>query len=227
MILHRLAADLHRHRLAQRAPGGPLRDYLQTSPPDPGTAVARLPLLALDLETTGLDPRRDAILAAGFVPVDGLVVRLSGADEVVCRAEVPVGQSAAVHGLTDDMVVAGVEPDELVARVASALAGRVLLAHHAPLETGFLSAASQRAFGVPFPATVVDTMELHRRVLGAAEGAIPPGALRLPAARAHLRLPAHRQHRALGDALATAELYLAQVARLSGGRAMTLRALQR
>ncbi|HET7398852.1 MAG TPA: exonuclease domain-containing protein [Intrasporangium sp.] len=228
MILDRLAPAGRRRRLAGQVPPGPLRTYLETPPPGPGTDVTRLPLLALDLETTGLDPRRDAILSAGFVPLDGLEITLSGSDEILCRADVPVGQSAAVHGLTDDELRSGVALDELVQRIAEALTGRVLLAHHAPLETGFLTAAAQRLFGVPFPAAVVDTMELQRRLLGQAhEAAIPPGALRLPTARAHLGLPRHRAHRALGDAVAAAELYLAQVARLGGGKPMTLRALQR
>ena len=46
-------------------------------------------------------------------------------------------------------------------------------------------------------------------------------------ARAHLGLPRYAAHEALTDALACAELYLAQVDRLSGGAPMSLKALQR
>ena len=71
-------------------------------------------------------------------------------------------------------------------------------------------------------------MELQARVLRSHTGAdLPPGALRLATARAHLGLPRYSAHEALTDALACAELYLAQVARLSGGHPMTLRALRR
>ena len=228
MKLRRFVGDRRRARLAGGAPPGPIRRYLDTPPPDPSTDVSELRPLAVDLETTGLDPRTDRILAVGFVPVDGVAIDLSGASQLICHTDSEVGQSAAVHGITDDALAAGDEPRDVLERVADALTGRVLLAHHAAIETGFLSAASERVFGVPLPMTTVDTMQLHARILGSHTGDdLPPGALRLWTARDHLGLPQYAAHRALTDALACAELYLAQVSRLAGGRGMTLRRLQR
>jgi DNA polymerase-3 subunit epsilon len=205
-----------------------VRDYLASPPPASRTDVSDLRLLALDLETTGLDPRTDHILSVGFVPVDGRQIVLSGAQHLLCRAGVEVGQSAAVHGITDDALAGGIDLRTLVERVAEALTGRVLLAHHAPIETGFLSAACERELGVPLPMTAVDTMELQSRVLRSHAGEdLPPGALRLSTARAHVGLPRYAAHEALTDALACAELYLAQVDRLSGGQPMSLKALLR
>jgi DNA polymerase-3 subunit epsilon len=231
VILSRFGADRRRARQARWAgqvPAGPVRDYLASPPPGPRTDVSDLRLLALDLETTGLDPRTDRILSVGFVPVDGLQIDLSGAEHLICRADVEVGQSAAIHGITDDALAGGIDLRELVDRVAAALTGRAVLAHHAAIETEFLSAACERELGVPLPMTAVDTMELQSRVLRSHAGDdLPPGALRLTTARAHLGLPRYAAHEALTDALACAELYLAQVDRLSGGQPMSLRALQR
>ena len=228
MILGRFGADRRRARWAGEAPPGPVRDYLSSPPPGPRTDGSDLRLLALDLETTGLDPSTDHILSVGFVPIDGRQVVLSGAEHLLCRADVEVGQSAAVHGITDDALAGGIDLRTLVERVAAALTGRVLLAHHAAIETGFLSAACERELGVPLPMTAVDTMELQSRVLRSHAGEdLPPGALRLSTARAHVGLPRYAAHEALTDALACAELYLAQVDRLSGGQPMSLKALQR
>ena len=221
-------AERRRARWAGQASPGPVRDYLTAPPPGPRTDVSDLRLLALDLETTGLDPRTDHILSVGFVPVDGLQIDLSGAEHLLCRAGVEVGQSATIHGITDDALTAGIDLRTLVERVATALTGRALLAHHAVIETEFLSAACERELGVPLPVTAVDTMQLHSRVLRSTAGeGLPQGALRLTTARAHLGLPRYAAHEALTDALACAELYLAQVDRLSGGGPMSLKALQR
>ena len=228
MIRSLLGPERRRSRLAERAPAGPVRELLGTPEPTPGTDVTDLPLLAVDLETTGLDPRTDHILTVGFVPVDGLVIDLSGATQLLCRADGEVGQSAVVHGITDDALAGGLALAEVVDRVAAALRGRVLLAHHAVIEREFLAAACERTHGVPLPMESVDTMQLQARVLGSQSGAdLPPGALRLGTARAQLGLPRYAAHQALTDALACAELYLAQVARLSGGQPMSLKALQR
>ena len=171
------------------------RDYLATPLPGPRTGVADLRLLAVDIETTGLDPSTDHILSVGFVPLDGLVIDLSGATHLLCRADAEVGQSAVVHGITDDALPkASSCPRSSSEWPRPSRPGPAV--HHAAIETQFLSAASQATHGVPFPVEVVDTMELQARVLRSHTGAdLPPGALRLPTARAHLGLPRYRRSR--------------------------------
>ncbi|WP_435200987.1 exonuclease domain-containing protein [Janibacter sp. GS2] len=213
------------------APPGPLRDYLSTPFPDPGTPLDEVPLLALDVEATGLDVEADRVIAVGWVPVDGLAIDLSGAQRRILATRREVGQSATVHGLTDDALAAGDLPIDVLAQLLEALAGRVLLAHHASIEVGFLAAACRRVYGVPFVASSVDTLALHRRVLTDGVGAQPdplPGSLRLWAARERYGLPRYRAHEPLTDALACAELYLAQVAELSlrTRRPLSLKAVQ-
>lgn len=225
MILRR-SPDRRRARQHAAAPEGPLRDYLAVPFPDPATEHTRLSLLAVDLETTGLDPARDAILSIGFVPVDGDRILLSGARSAVVRAGGDVGQSAAVHGLTDDAVAAGVDLPAALADLLAALRGRVLLAHHAALERDFLSAACRTAFGGAFACVSVDTMELEHRLLSPGWGdEPPPGSLRLGAARQRHGLPRYRAHDALTDAIACAELYLAQTSVLAIRGRVTLRRL--
>lgn len=236
MVLGRLTATGRRRHAAGRLPDGPLRRYLETPPPDPDTALADLPLLAVDMETTGLDPRRDRVLSVGFVPVDGDRIVLGGAGSMLLRpdgdADDGVGQSATLHGLTDDAVAAGVTVGQALDAVFDALAGRVLLAHFATIETDFLGALCHAHHGVRPPLVAVDTMELQLRVLrtGVDMGFTTqpePGQVRLWASRDRYGLPRYRAHDALVDALACAELYLAQAAELAERGAGTLRDLGR
>ncbi|WP_068328327.1 exonuclease domain-containing protein [Janibacter terrae] len=207
-----------REAAARRAPAGPLRDHLAVPPPSPDTPVAELPLLALDLETTGLDAGSDRIVAMAWVPVDGPAVDLGGARRLVVAADAGVGESATVHGLTDDAVAAGQPEADALTELLAALTGRVLLAHHDSIETTFLAAACDRVFAAPFATTCVDTLDLQRRVLAGALGTGPEpraGELRLQTSRERFGLPRYRPHDPLADALGCAELYLAQVAELA------------
>ena len=193
--------------------------------------VTELDLVAVDVETTGLDPSRHEVLSVGMVPLHGLSIELGGAQEYAVSPTGPggVGESAAVHGITDDTAAGARSLREVLPLVLAALEGRVLLAHHARIETGFLDAAC-RAHGVALPdLVVVDTVRLQRRVLrrGRSLAQVADHELGLGAARRHLGLPGYRSHDALTDALACAELYLAQVAALAGDGTMTLRQLQR
>jgi DNA polymerase-3 subunit epsilon len=201
----------------KRYPEGPIGD-LAAAPSAPSrTPVRDVAFLAVDLETTGLDPRRDHVLAAAWVPViDGEVV-LRDAREVLVRppAGVSVGASANIHGLTDDELEHASDMREMLPELLVALSGRVLVAHHARLELGFLTHAVRAAYGARLPVTAVDTMQLQHRLVVGPHGEVDPGALRLDAARRHLGLPRYTAHRASIDAIATAELLLAQAAELA------------
>lgn len=200
---------------------------MRHAPPHRRTDVRELRLLAIDLETTGLDPGRDQILAVGSLPVEGLTIDLAGARQDWVRPEGPVGPSAAIHGLTDDRLRDQRPLDEVLPALLGALHGRVLLAHHARIEVEFLVAACRRLYGAAPVFVAVDTVHLQRRVLGGRWHAPEPEELRLDAARHHFGLPRYRAHEALTDALACAELYLAQVAHLAGDGRLPLSRIRR
>ena len=226
--LRRFALAGPRRRARERAAPGPLRDALAVPLPDVNTPIDRLPLLAVDIETTGLDADRDRVLSVGWVPVDGRGVVLAGARYRVVRPEdgESVGPSATVHGLTDDDVAAGVPLADAVAEMLADLAGRILLVHFARIEAEFLGRACRRLWGADLPWPVIDTLQLEHHLITTAWQPDPPaGALRLWAARERYGLPHTGPHHALTDAVACAELYLAQIAELGRGRPLALRRL--
>ena len=199
-----------RRREAQRA-SGVLLDCLTTPLPDPMTPASQLPLLAVDFETTGLNPVTDDLLSVGFVAVNGAEIDLGASGRFVIRGAAEVGQSATVHGITDDELARGVGLEQAITATVEALRGRVLLAHFSDIEEVFLDRACRSLFGAGLPCPTVDTMMLHYRVL---EESNTRGSVRLWAAREHFGLPVYRAHEALTDAMACAELYLAQLAEL-------------
>lgn len=169
-------------------------------------------LLAVDVETTGLKPGRDALVAVGWVPVNGNVIDLGGAQHHVL-AGAQVGDSATIHGITDDEVSArGEDPAQVWEAFARAIEGRKLLAHFAQMETGFLGQLAAEVRGkrwVLHESEVVDTMTMERRHMERM-GTYPRGEdLRLPRVRQRYGLPRYTNHGALTDAIACAELYLA------------------
>lgn len=171
-------------------------------------------LLAVDVETTGLKPGRDALVAVGWVPVNGEVIDLAGAEyHVLSGAQ--VGDSATIHGITDDEVAArGEAPEAVWEAFARAIDGRKLLAHFAQMETGFLGQLSAQVRGKRWAlhdSEVIDTMTMERRHMERM-GTYPRGEdLRLPRVRQRYGLPRYTNHGALTDAIACAELYLALV----------------
>lgn len=172
-------------------------------------------LLAVDVETTGLKPGVHQMVSIGWVPVNGRVIDLSGAEYFVL-AGASVGDSATIHGVTDDDVARhGVPAETVLAAFERALEGRALLAHFAQMETGFIGQLHRDVRGVKWrlhEREVVDTMTMERRHMERM-GTYPRGEdLRLARVRQRYNLPAYGNHNALADAVSCAELYLALTA---------------
>lgn len=225
--LRSAVAEARRQRLCARLPESPLRRLLREPPPEPTRDVREVAFLALDLETNGLNPKRDRVLSLGFVPLTGAQIDLAGAAHLLIRSDQGVAASATLHGLTDDALLGGLELTEALPQLLEALTGRVLLAHHAVIETRFLSAACRRLYGAPMLCPVVDTLRLQARLEARAARTPRDGDLRLGAARARFGLPRYRAHDALADALACAELFLAQTSELAPSAPLTLAQVQR
>lgn len=200
--------------LAERVPDGGLRRYLSTPPPRRSTRVHALPLLAIDFETTGLDPNTDRIISVGMVDVHGLRIPLGSTEHFLVAPGEEVGQSAIIHRLTDDeLLTHGIPVETAIDRVFERLAGRVLLAHHDMIEVGFLTALVRRLYGIRISIPSIDTLRLGQRALRI-DHDHKPESLRLWRLRARAGLPSYRGHDALVDALGCAELYLALVQEL-------------
>ncbi|EAQ99443.1 exonuclease domain-containing protein [Congregibacter litoralis] len=185
------------------------------------TPVEKLDFLVCDAEMSGLDPRQAELLSLGWVRVSGLEIALGSARHLLIRNRESVGQSATIHQLRDcELRDAGDVKEGLEALLAAA-GGRVLVFHNAALDTAFLDYAAKAVFGAPLLLPTIDTLLLEKRLLQRQERPIGQGDLRLGACRERYGLTTHNAHNALGDAMATAELLLAHIAKR--GRGLTLR----
>lgn len=216
--------------LARRNCRLPLQARLLQEPlPSPGTRLEDLEIIALDFETTGLDPARDHVIAAGWVLLRGDRIVMASARELRVRSGAAdgVGQSAVIHGILDSDLEDAESIEAMVEHLLPELAGRAIVAHAVVIERGFLAALLRRMGGVPLPNPFIDTMALERHLIEGHGGSVRElhGDLTLDACRARRQLPDHQRHSAGADAVACAELLLAQIDQLGGAARVKLKDL--
>lgn len=225
MQLPWLALEWRRRLRLRRTPVGPLRDYLATSFPAPKLDYRDAEYLAVDLETTGLNPRRDLVVSIGHVILRGSRIDLASATHSTIRIDRSIPEaSAIIHQITDDQAAQGEELDAALATLLNALRGRVMIAHHARVERCFLGAACRRLYGRELLVPIADTQALARRDLERRDIPFKAADLRLHALSERYNLPHYEAHNALSDALSAAELFLAQAAYRDNGRGLPLSA---
>lgn len=162
--------------------------------------LALVPLVFLDLETTGLDAGRHEVIEIGAIRVvDG---QEQGVVESLVRPVGPIPPDAArIHGITPAMVASAPDFRQAVTPLLMMLEGAVAVAHNTPFDGGFLAMALERE-GMSTPSTpMIDTVVLARTLLPRL------GSHKLDSLCRHLAVGRDRAHRALGDARALASVF--------------------
>jgi len=178
--------------------------------PDARLRVDAAPLLAIDLEMTGLDPAEDAVVSIGWVPIDQGALDLAGASEVGLAPDRShsVGHSATIHGIRDCDRAGGQPAKAALEALLRALDGRVAVFHHAPLDTAFLHRALKRELGFGWRYPWIDTLDWFKRRQADRDHDDAGSSTRLEEVREHFGLDERSAHNALDDAIACAEVAL-------------------
>lgn len=196
-----------------------LKQFYQADWPSPDTPISQVPMVALDLETTGLDARHDVIVSIGLVPFNMARIKSPQARYWVVRPTRPLtSRSITFHRITHSDVANAPALNALFGDLMQALAGRLVVVHFKHIERPFLNAAAKQIFGDSLLFPVIDTMAIERKHYGDFRrawwrrllGQSRPS-LRLNDCRSRYHLPQYEAHHALVDAQATAELLHAQL----------------
>jgi len=178
-----------------RAPG-PAR---QRSFDDLGTALFDVTFCVVDLETTGASAE-DRITEVGAVKVRG-GERLGTFQTLVNPRTTVPPEITVLTGISQAMVVRAPSIGEVLPTFLEFCGDAVLVGHNVRFDTGFLNRALHATERARLDHRVVDTLALARRLL---VEEVPN--CRLDTLATRLRLPHRPSHRALDDALATADL---------------------
>ena len=149
--------------------------------------------IAFDLETAGLSSRTDRIIEIGAVRIR--------AGKEVDRFQTFVDPHRTLEkkiveltGITDDMLRGAPDIEQVLPKFLEFCGGRVLVAHNADFDTGFIRAECGRQ-GIPYTLTSADTLILAQNLMPQL------GKHKLDIVANALSLPEFNHHRAADDAV--------------------------
>ncbi len=156
------------------------------------------PLVFLDVETTGTNAVYDRITEVGLIEVERGRVVSEWSALVNPGVRIP-SVIQAMTGITDDMVALAPAFEDLAPQLLARLEGKLLVAHNARFDYGFLRNEFRRA-GLRYTSRVLCTVKLSRK--------LHPQESRhgLDALMARHGIACDARHRALGDARVLWEL---------------------
>ena len=205
--------------LAMSAKDERLKDFYDAGCVSVDTPIKDVPMVAVDFETTGLDPNQHSIVSIGVVPFTLDRIQVSGARHWLVKPPLPLHQtSITVHGITHTDIDQAPDLNDVLGEILTSLRGRIPVVHYRAIERPFMNVAVnwRTGEGITFP--LLDTMAIEghlypnrRPTLWKKLKGEKPVSIRLADSRTRYGLPHYSSHNALVDALATAELLMAQI----------------
>ena len=177
----------------------------------PSTRVVDLTYVVFDTETTGLRPDQgdEIVQIAAVRIVNGRRIQEEEFNTLVNPGRAIPRSSSIVHGITDCMVASAPTMDQVGRKFHQFVKGAVLVAHNAPFDIAFLR-RHERGIGHRFDNPVLDTVLLSALVYGQSEN----HSLDALCHRLGISITEEARHTAIGDATATAEVFLKLISAL-------------
>jgi DNA polymerase-3 subunit epsilon len=162
-------------------------------------------LIVLDLETTGLNPAKDQVIAIGAVAINNNGIPLGDQfDLILRRPELDIRSTVLIHGIGPEALTDGHETEDALLNLLDWMNGDPILAYHSAFDQKFLEKTLRAELGYGENHIWLDVAELmptffpsaNRQGKGLDNWADTFG------------LHASARHHAAADAMVTAELTL-------------------
>ena len=188
--------------------GGPDHEHLPTPKAAGDQRLSDCRLIVLDLETTGLNPAKDNVIAIGAVAIRHNSIDLGDQfDLILRRPELDISETVLIHGIGPEALTQGHETEDALLHLLEWMNGDPILAYHSAFDQKFLEKALKQTLGYTQPHTWLDVAEM----LPAYFPNSKTGGKGLDNWADFFDLEVSARHHAAADAMVTAELTLAVI----------------
>lgn len=168
------------------------------------TPLRKAEFVVLDTETTGFNPREDALISIGAIQMAGVSLLEERYFDSLIQAEplrdIPLKVSELTGIRTSDVIHAP-KVSEVIVRFLEWVGDRILIMHHAGHDMAFLNAALWKVSASRFTHRTFDTYDVARWLHSTWNS------YRLEDILEQYEIPVVNRHTALGDAMLTAKLW--------------------
>lgn len=179
-------------------------NWKQLAPANLGAPLSEQRWLVVDVETSGLNTRLDRLLAIGAVLVEGATIRFDYSFEMVIKQVVAsAADNILIHRIAGDEQRQGVAAPTALAAFLAYSNKLPCVAFHAPFDSAMLKRAFQEYLHIDFSPPFIDLALLAPALIREA----PAKFRSLDDWLNYFSIKILTRHRAVADALGTAQLF--------------------
>jgi DNA polymerase-3 subunit epsilon len=180
-----------------------------------GTPVDSLTFSIVDVESTGLNPKKDKMIAFAATRIHHLKLSIKSSMEIVIRQEKPIRNEAVpIHQLIHSDLQTGFPEDKAVEQIIQFIGRSILVGYHVHFDLAMINQTIQRILGKKLLNPVINVPDLIRRIEDPVHSVFPSNSADLKQQCDLYGIDVSDQHTAAGDAFATAQLFLKVLTKL-------------
>lgn len=181
---------------------------------------SRIPLEALtfsviDVESTGLNLKKDKMVAFAGIQVRNLKISIRESLDIVIRLESPVKDDAVhIHELTNKEKKKGISENKAIEEILKFIGSSIVVGYQVWLDQQLVNRSMKDVLGKKLLNRTVNIPDLIRRIDAPVQRIYPSSKLDLKAQCEAFGIDIMDQHTAAGDAFAEAQLFIKVLSRL-------------
>jgi DNA polymerase-3 subunit epsilon len=172
-------------------------------------------IVCIDLETTGLDLRRDHVISIGGIAVRNMALDLKDSIFLLVKYEGEMREeNVLIHRITPDLLTEALDLEDALKKFVRFVKNDVVCTF-SPIDHLFLDRDLKRVFNVPLLNPVVDVQKVGSRLLLLIHPyyhqVMDVGMLGLEELARRMDIPVVKRHTSLGDAYTTALILISMI----------------
>jgi DNA polymerase-3 subunit epsilon len=179
--------------------------------PVEGKSIEEITFCSFDLETTGLDPKKDEIVSIGAVKIKNLKVDLRTEFYRTVKPEKDLKkENILIHGITQSELQNAPPPEKVIPEFLEYIKGTVLTGYFVSFDISVLSRYTKQMFGIPVLNPFLDLKDIY--LLNLRKSYTPVEKIKeksLEELAKEYGIPVEKRHNALYDSLISALLFTA------------------
>lgn len=187
--------------------------------------VSEAKFVVLDVESNGLDPKKDKILSIGAVKIINNQIDVSNSFELFLDQSEYNPDAAPIHGILKNGTIEKVSEQDAMRKLVKYIDNHIIIGHSIFFDISIINETLSRYVGEKLQNKSLDTVGLYKRLKGADYKSNSSTSLDILSDE--FNIPKSDRHNAAGDALITAILFMKIVSRLKQRGVDTLEDLLR
>jgi DNA polymerase-3 subunit epsilon len=133
---------------------------------EPEKDIKKAVFTSFDLETTGLDVKKDEIISIGAVKIKNLQIDLSTKFYKVVKPEKKLEkENVLIHGITQDEIENAPSIEKVLPEFLKYIKGTILIGYFVKFDIDMISKYTKKFYGFPILNPYIDIAELYQKSL--------------------------------------------------------------